>query len=137
MALIQAQPAAVYNNSFFELFSVASTGLINLNTASAVALQMVPGVDDNIARAILKRRAGLDGVDGTDDDVPFRSLAELQGIPGVSPQGAQNANRYFNVRSATFDVEVTAELDGRTRKMHALLRRNAPNDVRVLVCYWR
>ena len=67
--------------------------------------------------------------------MPFRNVGELQAIPGV--QSAQQAARYFGTRSATFEVTVTAEMDGIKRTMVALLRRNAPNDVRVLVCRWK
>ena len=137
LALLQAQQAEAYTNSFMNLFSVASMGLINLNTASAEVLRLVAGVDENIAEAILKRRRGVDGADGTEDDVPFRNVGELQGIPGISLQGVQQAARYFGTRSATFEVTVTAEMDGIKRTMVALLRRNAPNDVRVLVCRWK
>ncbi len=137
LPLFQAQAEAVYTNSFLKLFSVASAGLINLNTASADVLRLVAGIDENIAEAIMKRRRGVDGVEGTEDDLPFRSVAELQGIPGIAPQGVQQAARYFGVRSATFEVTVTAELDGRTRTMVALMRRNSPNDVRVMVCRWK
>ena len=137
LALIQAQQAEGYTNSFMNLFCVASMGLINLNTATSEVLRLIPGVDENIAEAIMKRRRGVDGAEKTEDDLPFRSVGELQGIPGITPQAAQQANRFFSVRSATFEVTVTAEIDGRTRTMLALLRRNAPNDVRVLVCRWK
>jgi hypothetical protein len=65
-----------------ELFSAYGSRL-NINTASAKTLQLLPGMDANTAQRIIEQRAGPDGVDGTDDDVPFHTVAELNsGLPG-------------------------------------------------------
>jgi len=65
-----------------ELFSPFGARL-NINTASAKTLQLLPGIDENTAQRIIQQRAGPDGIDGTDDDVPFHSVAELNsGLPG-------------------------------------------------------
>ena len=70
-----------------ELFSPFGKQL-NINTASAKTLQLLPGIDANTAARIVQMRAGPDGIDGTEDDVPFHSVAELNsGLPGggISP----------------------------------------------------
>jgi general secretion pathway protein K len=65
-----------------ELFSPYG-GRLNINTASAKTLQLLPGIDANTAQRIIEQRAGPDGIDGTEDDVPFHSVAELNsGLPG-------------------------------------------------------
>lgn len=53
---------------------------VNINTASVELLTRIPAIDDNLAQAIVQRRAGPDGVDGTEDDTPFRNVGELGGI---------------------------------------------------------
>ncbi len=55
-----------------DIFTPFSSGKININTADANVLQMIPGVDNIIADNIIKLRAGPDGVDGTEDDTPFQ-----------------------------------------------------------------
>jgi general secretion pathway protein K len=68
-----------------ELFSPFG-GKLNINTASAKTLQLLPGIDANTAERIVQMRAGPDGQDGTEDDVPFQSVAELNsGLPGGGP----------------------------------------------------
>ena len=78
-----------------ELFSPFG-GKLNINTASAKTLQLLPGIDANTAQRIIEQRAGPDGIDGTEDDVPFHSVAELNsglggagglppGMPGAVP----------------------------------------------------
>jgi hypothetical protein len=70
-----------------ELFSPFGLRL-NINTASAKTLQLLPGMDANTAQRIIEQRAGPDGMDGTEDDVPFHSVMELNsGLPGGPAPG--------------------------------------------------
>lgn len=118
-----------------DIFTPVSTGRININTADANVLQMIPGVDATIAEAIIKGRAGPDGVDGTDDDTPYRSPAELAriGLPGPA---AQQLGNLCGVRSATFEVHVTAQIGDFRREYIAILYRNAGTDIQVVSFYW-
>jgi general secretion pathway protein K len=71
-----------YPVGLLELFC-AMGGKLNINTASAKTMQLIPGIDEAIAAHIIEERTGPDGVDGTDDDVPFQSPSELSGgLPG-------------------------------------------------------
>jgi general secretion pathway protein K len=127
----------IYTNALRDMFTTTSLRAVNLNTASALVLQMIPGVDANIAQAIIARRAGLDGVDGTEDDVPFRAPGELAGVPGFSPQGVQLMGRFFSMRSATFEVAVEVDINGQKRTMVALIYRASARDVRTLYTHWQ
>lgn len=109
---------------------------ININTASATTLQMVPEIDENLAQAIIKRRSGEDGADGTIDDTPFRGPGDLASVVGMPPQLVGAISRFFTVQSTTFEVEVEAKLDTRTRKFHAYVHRVDPNRVDTLSMYW-
>jgi type II secretory pathway component PulK len=129
--------AGFYTNALKDIFTPLSARVVNLNTASATVLQMFQGIDDSMARAIITFRAGPDGVDGTEDDVPFRNPGELVNVPGFNRTGAGNASRYFSVRSATFEVTVTVEIDNHKRDMIAYLYRTSPKDVRLLFSYWK
>ena len=119
-----------------DIFTSVSSGRININTADTNVLQMVPGVDATIATTIVQQRAGPDGVDGTDDDTPFRSVNQLA-TAGISAQAVQQLGGYCTVRSSTFDVEVTAKIGDSTRAFHAIIYRNNGTDVRVLGFYWK
>ncbi|MGH7939564.1 MAG: general secretion pathway protein GspK [Limisphaerales bacterium] len=90
-----------------DVFTPFSNGKININTADANVLQCIPGVDPSTAEAIIKERAGPDGVDGTGDDTPFRSPGDAQRA-GISAAAVQNISQYCGVRSSTFRVVVTA-----------------------------
>jgi len=127
----------VYVIGLKDLFTPLSSKAVNINTTSATVLQIFPEIDENIAHAILAGRAGPDGVDGTDDDMPYRSPADIARIGGIPPQILQGISRYFTVRSLIFNVTVTVQLAGNKRTYTALLRRNSPRDIQVLNMNWQ
>lgn len=122
-----------------DLFTTMSSGRININTASVDALQMIPDIDLNTAQNIIKLRAGPDGVEGNEDDVPFRNAGELVNVPGLSRQTVQQLTRYCDVHSHTFEVQVDAEINGAHRKFTAVLRRSNTNvqDLQMLFLHWK
>jgi general secretion pathway protein K len=118
-----------------DVFTPVSSGKINVNTADANVLQMIPGVDTNTAAAIIQQRAGPDGEEGTEDDTPFRDPGQLAGL--VPPQARAGLNNYCTVRSSTFEVHVTAHIGDSSRDFTAILYRNTGTDIQVLRFYWK
>lgn len=55
------------------------------NTLSALSLQRNAKLTTSAARNIVARRAGPDGIDGSADDRPFYTLAELDAVRDVGP----------------------------------------------------
>lgn len=108
-----------------DLFTALSSGSININTAPADVLQLLPGVDEVIAQNIIRARAGPDGMDGTEDDTPFENLSMLSPatVPGISPEilAAVQQLRLADVRSLTFNVTVEARLGRQRREYSAVL----------------
>jgi type II secretory pathway component PulK len=125
-----------YPFGLVDLFTPFSTGKININTADANVLQLIPGVDANVAATILKVRAGPDGMEGDEDDTPFRTPNSLT-VAGVNPQVVQQMGRLCDVRSATFEVTVTAQIGIYKRDFHAILYRPpGSHNVQVVRFYW-
>jgi general secretion pathway protein K len=119
-----------------DVFTPVSSGKINVNTANANVLQIIPGVDATMAAAIIKQRAGPDGVDGTEDDTPFQSPQQLA-VVGLNPQIAAQLNNFCTVRSSTFEVHVTAQVGGYKREFIAILHRSSGTDIQVVGFYWK
>jgi general secretion pathway protein K len=127
-----------YPLGFVDLFTTISGRFININTASAEVLQLIPDVDGNLAQAIITYRNGPDGAQGNEDDTPFRSIGEIANVPGMTPQIGQLFSRYFSTRSSTFEVEVETEIDTVKRTFYALLRRTGQgNQIVICYMYWR
>jgi len=123
-----------------DVFTPISSGRINVNTASQTTLQMLPGIDENIAAQIVQLRAGPDGVDGTDDDTPFAQAVNALFNAGVDPRAVESlSQRFLDVRSQTFEVQVDAQIGGSKGTFYAIVRRNSPIDpnTKVLGFYWK
>src|SRR4051812_7178496 len=68
----------------------AGNALRTANTASAAAMRQGAGLTASAASNRVARRAGPDGVEGTADDRPFYTLAELDAVRDV---GVGSINR--------------------------------------------
>jgi len=127
-----------YAVGLVDLFTPISGRLVNLNTASSTVFQLChPNIDENVAQAIIARRAGPDGQDGTQDDMPFRSPQELITIPGMTPDAAQALGARSNTRSFCFEVTISVDMRGTKRDYVAILRRNGPKDIQTLNLHWK
>ena len=115
-----------------DVFTPLSNGKINVNTADANVLQMIPGVDEAIAQNIIKVRNGPDGT----GDTPFTSVNQLA-MAELSPQLVSQLSRICTVRSSTFEVHVTAQVADSKREYIAVLFRNSGTDTQVLSFYWK
>lgn len=71
-------------------FTVYGPGMLNVNGASADAIQVVTGVSEQQAEALVELRDGPDAMPFTDDDVPFTSLDQVRDALGMSPDDFKN-----------------------------------------------
>jgi general secretion pathway protein K len=129
--------AAVYPVGLSDLFTPISSGKININTASAEVLQLIPGVDSMTAEAIVAGRQG--GDDGSGLLGPYRSVGDVRRMTEVNPALIPQLQRFCEVESSTFEVQVEAEIAGYKRTFIAILGCNPrnPKDVQVLSFYWK
>jgi type II secretory pathway component PulK len=119
------------------LFTALSSGKVNINTASAEVLQLIPGLDSLMANQIVAGRTGED--DGTGNFGPYRNLSQVgqraTAMPMVGP--IQNTlNQLCAVESKTFRVDITATMNSYSRHFSAILGRNSPRDIQVLSFSW-
>jgi Type II secretion system (T2SS), protein K len=131
-----------YAVGFVDLFTPLSSRMVNINTASETVLQMIPGIEYDMAQAIIRggpmSRAGIDGIDGTEDDVPYASVGELaQRVPQIPPQAVQLLAQYLTTRSLIFEAKISIDIGGTKRECVAIIRRNGPKDVQTLNMYWK
>ena len=125
-----------YEYGMVDLFTTTSSRLVNINTAPAEVLRMFPGIDENVAQAIIAARSGPDQVPGTEDD-GFANPQAIGMIPGMNPGAAGQFARFFTVRSLVFEVKVDVNAGGMTRRYIGLLRRNGGRDIQILNMYWQ
>jgi hypothetical protein len=98
-------------------------------------LQLLPGMDEALARSIVDTRAGPDHQDGTDDDIPFLRQSELINVPGMIPEVMQAMQSYLVVNSGIFVITVEARVGEHVRWYEALVQRR--NAVEIPILYLR
>jgi general secretion pathway protein K len=123
------------NSGLVDLFTPLSSGRLNVNTASADVLQLVPGVNSIMADAIVGARQGED--DGSGLTGPYRSVDQVRRVPEVNLEAARSLAQYCDVRSRTFQVQIDAHVGAAKRQFIAVLGRNNPRDIQVLSFYWK
>ena len=116
------------------LFTPLSDGKVNINTASAEVLEMLPGVDALIAEAIVSGRSGED--DGSGMFGPYRAVNQVTRVPNIPLPLVGQLAQFCDVRSKTFKVDITATVNGYSRYFTAILGRNNQRDVQILSFYW-
>ena len=132
----------VYAAGFVDLFTSVGER-VNFNTASATVMQLFPDIESSDAQAIIDARAGYDKMEGTCDDEPFAGPADIAAkVPNLSGPAraflaSPNANRFISGASASFEVEVQAQIDDAKRTFYGLLRRTGQNQIVLLYMYWR
>lgn len=132
-----------YPLGLVDLFTPLSSGAVNINTAPLPVLQVALGISDDLAANIIRARAGLDGVEGTEDDTPFMS-ANLAAVPGLEALPPELRAPLTTV-SMHFEVTVDVRLGRSHRQCRAILARGVPGvpalagegGVRVLQFSWR
>ena len=117
-----------------DLFTPISDGKININTCSAAVLQLLPNMTPEAAMAVVSGREGVD--DGSGLTGPYRNLGQLSRMPEITPEMVRLIGQFADVRSRTFQVNVTATVNGYTRYFTAILGRNNPRDIQILSFYW-
>jgi len=130
-----AMPVA--NVGLVDLFTPVSDGRININTASAEVLQLLPGVDPVIAEAIVSGRANEADLSAPGLVGPYHSVNEVSRMPNIPREIVGQLGQFCDTRSKTFQVQVDADVGGYKRTFYAVLGRNNQRDVQILSFYWK
>jgi competence ComEA-like helix-hairpin-helix protein len=78
-------------------------GLINVNTASAEVLACIPGIDREVARAIINYRSSAGYL---------RCVAALLQVPGLNREAFRQLVPFVTVRSETFRILSEGRVSG-------------------------
>jgi general secretion pathway protein K len=118
-----------------DLVTTTSQGQINVNTASPTVLQGALELGEAGPEMILARRDGPDGILGTEDDLPFRSVDEFMQLLGSMPNELQQRIRArITVTSSYFTIKSTGEASGAKYTIVATMLRQGGN---VATVAWR
>ena len=111
---------------------VCSNGKINLNTASKEVLTALFKGNEEIAKKIILKRNGPNGISGDQDDTPFAKESDIRGVVGNDIY--RDISGFVDVKSYNFKVLITAQSGKYSKTVEAMLNREGRN---ISVRYWR
>jgi hypothetical protein len=104
-------------------FTINSTGPIDLAWASRDVLRALPGMRDDLVDRFLQLRQGPDGIDGTADDFPFNSLADVQTALGFTAEQFQQIAALVIFKDPVFRITSVGKSRNVTRSVQMLVRK--------------
>jgi type II secretory pathway component PulK len=111
---------------------VCSNGKINLNTASKEVLTALFKGNEEIAKKVILKRNGPNGISGDQDDMPFSKESDIRSVVGNDVYS--NISGYVDVKSYNFKVLIIARSGKYSKTVEAMLSREGRN---ISVRYWR
>lgn len=106
-----------------DLLTTISSGRVNVNTATALALHVMFDLDEAQLQGVLARRNGPDGVAGTEDDQPYQNVEEfVREVATTDVEQAAQCRAGATVKSTAFRVTATGNVNGVKRSVIATLR---------------
>jgi len=106
-----------------EDFTLNSSGPIDLAWASRDVLLALPGMTESLADRFLLLRRGPDGIDGTADDPPLRSLEDVRAALGFSTEQFQQLAGLVGLRDQVFRIVSVGKSGNATRVVQMVVRK--------------
>lgn len=103
--------------------TVYSQGPIDLASASAEILALLPGLSEIRIRQFVQYRQGPDGIDGTADDQPFANLGAIQQFLGLTSAQFGELGSLVNYQDSTLRVISEGHSGNVTRQMIVIVRK--------------
>jgi general secretion pathway protein K len=100
-----------------------SNGPIDLSWASRDVLLALPGMTDALVDNFLQLRRGADGIDGTADDLQFKSIEDARVALGLTTDQFSGLNRLVGVKDPVFRIVSVGKSGETTRIVQMVVRK--------------
>jgi len=104
-------------------FTLNSSGPIDLAWASRDVLLALPGLTNDMVDRFLQLRQGPDGIDGTEDDMEFRSLDDVRQALGLAGEQFQLLQSLINFNDPVYRVISVGTAGKAQRTVQMVFRR--------------
>lgn len=105
--------------------TVNSTGPVDLLWASREVLLSLPGATEPLVDQFLELRRGPDGVEGTEDDAPFKTLEEVRVALGFSPEQFKQLAGLVGFKDQVLRIVSVGKSGGATRIVQMVVRKGS------------
>ena len=106
-----------------EDFTLNSGGPIDLAWASRDVLLALPGMTEGVVDRFLLLRRGPDGIDGTADDPPLKSLEDVRAALGLSAEQFKQLAGLVGLRDQVIRIVSIGKSGGATRVVQMVVRK--------------
>lgn len=106
-----------------EDFTLNSSGPIDVTWASRDVLLSLPGMTDAFVDRFLELRQGPDHVDGTTDDMQFKSLEDVRAAFGFSPDQFKQFSGLLGFKDQVYRIVSVGKSSGAQRTVQLVFRR--------------
>lgn len=103
--------------------TIYSQGPIDVGSASADMLRLLPGLGESRIQQFIKYRQGEDGIDGTVDDPVFKNLGVVQSYLGLSASQFKELSGLIAYRDPTLNIVSTGRSGNVTRQLEVVVRK--------------
>lgn len=104
-----------------DLFTVHYSGKPNIQYAGPEVLGAVAGLEQRQIDSLVEFRSGLDGIEGTEDDVQFGSMEDAVAVCGASGTQADALEKYFGTGGSVRRIESTGYCSGVKKTVTAIV----------------
>ncbi|HEV2096665.1 MAG TPA: hypothetical protein VGQ82_09180 [Chthoniobacterales bacterium] len=104
-------------------FTLNSTGPIDITWASREVLLSIPGMTEPRVDQFLQMRRGPDGIDGTEDDAPFKSIENVRVALGFSPEQFKQLSGLIGFKDQVLRVVSVGKSGDMTRVVQMVIRK--------------
>ena len=104
-------------------FTLNSTGPVDMAWASRDVLLALPGMTPELVDRFLELRRGPDGIDGTVDDAPFKTLEDVRVALGLNEEQFKQLQPVISFRDQVYRVVSVGKAGDATRVVQMVFRR--------------
>lgn len=111
------------NPGWDEDFTLNSSGPIDLVWAQRDVLMSIPGMNNVLVDQFLEIRRGQDKIEGTSDDMQFKSLEEVRATLGLSPDQFKQLSGLIGFKDQVYRVVSVGKSSEARRTVQFVFRR--------------
>jgi general secretion pathway protein K len=113
-------------------FTLNSVGPVDVNWASRDVMLALPGMTEATVDRFITLRRGPDGIDGTSDDMQFKSNEEVQTALGFSPEQFKTVAALIIIKDVAFRI-VSVGKSGEAKRTVQMIVRKSGNLPQLVV----
>ncbi len=133
LPLVRGSAPLVAHPGWREDLTLLSNGPLDLESAPAELIALIPGIGEARAEAFVRLRQGQDGEDGTDDDRIFNDLNEAAAAMGLGSEQLAAISSHISFRDPTVRIHSVGTAGKVRREVDVVARKVQGGNAQILL----